>query len=95
MVSAPAITFPAKEPILFGSDLHFLPLLTGTETYWARLSAPCKVNLNVLSTIVWEVSVPEPVIGACYVVLIFTLYSIDLLFFMILPPTFAVWHVTS
>lgn len=65
MLSAPAITFSAKDPILFGSDLHFLPQrLTETETYWTRLDVHCRINLNVLSTNTGEVSVPQPVRGA-------------------------------
>ena len=66
MLTAPAIIFPAKDPILFGSDLHFLPQrLTGTETYWARRDVHCKTHLNVLSANVGEeVSVPQPTRGA-------------------------------
>lgn len=65
MLASLAITFPAKDPILFGSDLHFLPQrLTGTETYWSRLDVHCKIHLNVLSTNTGEVSVPQPIRGA-------------------------------
>lgn len=65
MLHACAITFPAKEPFLFGSDLHFLPqTLTGMETYWTRLDVHREVNLNVLSSDICEVSAPQPVRGA-------------------------------
>ncbi len=40
ILTAPATTFPAKDPFLFGSDLHFLPQrLTGAETLGSAGSA--------------------------------------------------------
>lgn len=65
MLPALAITFPAKDSILFGSGLHFLPQrLTGTETYWAWLDAHSKRNLNLETTDTGKVSGPQPVTRA-------------------------------
>ena len=48
-LAAPAIKFPAKDPILFGSDLHFLPhRLTGKETYRIRLDVRWQVSFECI-----------------------------------------------
>lgn len=57
-LAALAITFSAKDPILFGSDLHFLPhRLTGTETYRPRLDVRWQVSFECIKPLTLASSV--------------------------------------